>query len=108
MTCQILVQEGVVDDDLRPTLEAGIRRIYGDVVGIPPEDLEVEYVDVPAGQWFTAGVTSRNSIVHTTVPAGFNSDARTKLLTEIYDHWRATTGCTPNEIVLSAVDEVSA
>jgi hypothetical protein len=107
VTCQIMLHEGVVDEDLRPALEAGIRRIYGDVVGILPADLEVEYVDVPAGRWFTAGVISRNSSVHATVPAGFDSDARTKLLTEIYDHWRATTGCTPNEIVVVAVDEVS-
>ena len=106
MTCQIMLHEGVVDGDLRPTLEAGIRRIYADVVGIPPADFKVAYVDVPAGRWFTAGVTSRSSIVQTTVPAGFDPDSRTELLTAIYDHWRATTGCAPNEIMLSAVDEV--
>jgi hypothetical protein len=105
MACQIMLHEGVIDAGLRPSLEEGIRRIYADVVGVPAADLEVEYVVVPAGNWFTAGYPSRNSIVLTTVPAGFGSESRTRLMSEIYDHWRATTGCTPNEIVLTAVDQ---
>src|SRR4051794_39387636 len=107
MGCQIMLHEGVVDDALRPRLEAGIRRVYADVVGTPLGVLDVKYIDVPDGRGFTAGVKSHTSIVNTTVPAGFESEARTKLLTEIYNHWRATTGCTPNEIVVSAIDEIT-
>ena len=106
MSCQILLHDGVIADDLRPTLVAGVRRIYADVVGGAADDLPVDIQVVPAGQWFTAGEVPRTSIVWTVVPADLRPGARTQLLGDICDFWCDATGCSPNEIVITAGDRL--
>ena len=104
MGFQVVLHEGVVDDTLRPPLANGIQRIYAAIFGGAADAVEVTFTEIPAGHMFTAGEPSRSSLVSGGVPAGTSKADRTRLLTDITSLWCEVTGCSPNELVVSAGD----
>jgi hypothetical protein len=102
---QILLHDQVVDPALRPRLVQEIRRIYAALFSAAEGSVTVEIAEVPKGWFFTAAEPSTSSIIGGTVPAGTAGADRTRLMTEISAMWCATTGCTPNELVVSVLDD---
>ena len=101
---ECIVQEGVIDAELRPSLTAGLIRICTALLEEPADSVQVSFTEVPEGSGFKGGETSRTSLVMGTIPPGCESQVRTQLLKDIEDMWRLTTGCATDEIVVAAAD----
>ena len=69
-----------------------------------PADLEIRWVTIPAGYGFTAGQPSTTSLVIRSVPPGWPQEQRVAFMKSVCDLWQEVTGCTLNEIVVSAYD----
>jgi len=102
---QLILHGGVVDERLRPRLVQEIRRIYASIFAAAEGQAVVEITEIPTGWFFTAAEPSRSSLVGGTVAAGTSRSDRTRLMAEISAMWCATTGCAPNEIVVSVSDD---
>ena len=102
MTFQVILHEGVIAEAVRPRLVREMRRVAADVFGAPAANATVEMTEIPRGRFFTAAQPSRSSLVGTTVPPGTSPADRTRLMAEITSAWCDVTGCTPDEIVVSA------
>ena len=100
----VILHEGVVPEILRPQLAQGIRRIYADIFGGPADNVSVDITEIPKGRFFTAAKPSRSSLIGGSVPAGTSRADRTRLMSEITSMWCEVTGCTPNDVVVSASD----
>jgi phenylpyruvate tautomerase PptA (4-oxalocrotonate tautomerase family) len=101
---RVILHEGVVREDLVPVLARGVRRIGAECFEVAADDVAVEVTRVPAGHLFTAGRPSTSSLVAGTVPPRTPSEQRTELLSRITRLWCDVTGCTPREIVVTALD----
>ena len=99
-----IVQEGAFPDDLRPRLASELARISTSIMGGDPDDVDVEFMEIPHGFGFRGGELSTTSLVRGQVPAGCLQDTRVELLTQICDMWCEVTGCTVHELVVSARD----
>ena len=104
MGFQVILHENVIADGLRPELAAGIQRVYRDVFGGGVDAVDVGFTQLAAGHLFTAGAPSRSSVVVGHVPPGTSRGDRTRFLRGVTDLWCEITGCSPNEIVVSAGD----
>ncbi len=104
MRFQIVLHEGVVPDGLRPDLAAGIRRTYCGVFGGAADAVDVDFTQIAAGHMFTAAELSRTSVVAGHVPPGTSREDRTRFLRGVTELWCEVTGCSANEIVVSASD----
>jgi phenylpyruvate tautomerase PptA (4-oxalocrotonate tautomerase family) len=104
MKFQVILHEGVVEEGLRPRLTQEMRRIYAAMFAAAANQIVVEITEIPKGRFFTAAKPSRTSLVGVAGPAGTSRPDRTRLMSEITAMWCEVTGCTPNEIVVSASD----
>jgi len=103
MTFQVILHQGVVDGATRARLEHALRRIGAGAHG-GSEEVAVTISEVPTGRFFTAGKPSRSSLIATSVPAGTAGSERTALMSAITAMWCEVTGCTAEEVVVSAAD----
>jgi len=99
-----MVQAGQISDAERAELAAGLERIAGESLGAPARSTDIRWVVIDAGFAFSAGEPSKSSVVVRSVPVGFPDDRRETLLTAISNLWQEVTGCTANEIVVTALD----
>jgi hypothetical protein len=104
MRFRVIVHEGVVPDELRPRLAAGLGGIYARLFEVPAAELGVDFTEFPRGRFFTAAKPSSTSIIAGTVPAGTADERRHRLLGEITAFWCEATGATPHEVVVTAAD----
>lgn len=104
MGFQMILHEGVLDEALRPQLVDGLRRIYGGIFHVAENQVTVDITEIPKGRFFTAAKPSRSSLVGVGVPAGTSRADRTRLMSEVTSMWCGVTGCSPNDIVVSASD----
>lgn len=104
MRFRVILHEGVVPAELRPALESGLCRLYGELFPVAAADVGVDVTELPRGRFFTAGRPSTTSIIAGTVPRGTPGEQRTRLLSEITALWCDTTGCSPHQVVVSAGD----
>ncbi len=101
-TCNL--QEGVIPDELRPTLTAELARISASVLDIPAADVDVGYYFVRHGFGFRGGEVSTTSTVSGQLSEPLDQLTRVELLTQICDMWCAKTGCAVDEVIVSARD----
>lgn len=101
-TC--IIQEGVIPDDLRPNLVSELARISTSILGGSPDDVDVEFTVIPHGYGFRGGELSTTSLVSGHIPPGCEQETRVRLMQEICDMWCETTGCSVDELVVSARD----
>ena len=99
-----LIQEDQAADRSRPALEEGLRRIGQETFGDDPGATEILWSVQKKGFAWTAGEPSTSSIVVRSVPAGFPADEREAFLHRIVELWESVTGCTTNEVVVTAWD----
>lgn len=101
IVCGCIVQEGQLPAAQLSLLEQGLGAIAMRYFDLPATVL---WTPVAAGNGWTAGAPSTSSLAMMYVPAGLDQGVRTRLLADICDLWRATTGCSINEIVATALD----
>jgi len=99
------VQEGCVPEDMRPDLAAELARIGTSIFGGSPDDVDVEFNEIPRGHGFRGGEPSMTSLVRGRVPDGCQQEVRVQFLQEVSDMWREITGCTTDELVVSVREE---
>ena len=98
------LQEGVIPEDLRPTLSSELSRISADVLGGSAGDVAVEYTVIPHGFGFRGGEISTTSSVRGQLTAPLDQETRVVLLQQLCDMWCEVTGCSIHEVIVSARD----
>jgi hypothetical protein len=99
-----IVQAGQTAEREQTRLSEGLRQIAREAFGDAPERVEIQWVSVPEGFGFSAGEPSRSSLVVRSVPVGFEDARRERFLTQVTRLWQDVTGCTADEIVVTALD----
>ena len=74
--------------------------------GISPltEDVEVEFTEIPYGYGFRGGELSTTSSVRGLIPPGCEQETRVQLMRAMSDMWIEVTGCSVDELTVSARD----
>ena len=98
------MQEGQIDEATRETLAAGLQQITQDVLGELPDDVPVAFSDIPSGFGFRGGEPSTTSLVRGSIVGGVTQDVREDLMRRICDMWMEISGCTVDDLVVSARD----
>ena len=104
ITFNCTIQEGIVPDEIRPTLASELARISTSFVGGNPNDVSVNWIEIPHGFGFRGGRISTTSAVRGEIPPGLQQETRVELMQAIQDMWMDHTGCTTDELVVSARD----
>ncbi|MGI9590080.1 MAG: hypothetical protein ACR2P8_01830 [Myxococcota bacterium] len=99
-----MIQEGQAADRERAALEEGLTRIGRECFGDGPTGVEIAWRPIKQGYGFTAGEPSRSSIVIRSVPAGLPLAEREGFMRKVCDLWESVTGCSIDEVVVTAWD----
>jgi len=98
------MQEGQIDEPTRARLAEGLRAIAADVLGESPSDVPVQFSDIPSGFGFRGGAPSTTSLVRGAIVGGVSQDVREDVMQRIIDMWTEVSGCTVDELVVTAAD----
>ena len=93
-----------MEPGLWPALQSRLAVVATDVLGGSPDQVAVEFDVIPHGYGFRGGEISTTSLVRGLIPPGCAQEARVDLMQRICDMWREVTGCTVEELVVSARD----
>ena len=99
-----MVQQGQASERKQDELAERLAALGRETFGDPPGDPDLRWVSIPDGYGFTAGRPSTSSLVIRTVPPGYPDDQREAFLLRVCDLWQDVTGCTKDEIVVTAFD----
>ena len=99
-----VVQEGQAAEQRQAALAEGLTEIGRDAFGDDPGAVEISWVVVKKGFGWTAGAPSTSSIVIRSVPVGLAPEEREAFMRRVCDLWERETGCSVNEIVVTAWD----
>jgi phenylpyruvate tautomerase PptA (4-oxalocrotonate tautomerase family) len=99
-----IVQAGQRAEREQARLSEGLARLAHEAFGDAPEAVEIQWISVPEGFGFTAGEPSTSSLVVRSVPVGFAERLRERFMSKVCDLWQDVTGCTKDEIVVTALD----
>ncbi len=99
-----VIQEGQAAQRSRAALEEGLARIGQECFGDEPGGTRIDWTLVKEGFAWTAGEPSTSSIVARSVPVGLPGAEREAFLQKVGDLWAETTGCSLDEIVVTAWD----
>lgn len=99
-----IVQEGQTADRSRRVLADGLRRIGQEAFGDDPAATGISWIVVKRGFGWTAGEPSTSSIIIRSVPVGLPLERREAFMHEVCDLWKTETGCSIDEIVVTAWD----
>lgn len=98
------VVHGTIDDDTRRRVVTGLTAIEADRFGVPAEQVDVRFVEIAEGTWFTAGQPSRASFVQGTVPQGTSQNVRAAHMADVCQAFSDATGCSYDDVVVVAAD----
>lgn len=90
--------------DRWPELRTRLAHTAAAVLGGSAEDVVVEFTVIPHGYGFRGGELSTTSLVRGLIPPGCVQEVRVDLMRRICDMWCDLTGCTVEELVVSARD----
>lgn len=99
-----IIQEGQAADREREALAEGLRQIGAEAFGDDPGATEISWIAVKKGFAWTAGEPSTSSIVIRSVPVGLPLEEREAFMRKVCTLWETGTGCSINEIVVTAWD----
>ncbi len=99
-----LVQEGQTAERKQAELAEGLRRIGREAFRDPAEGVEITWITIREGFGFTAGEPSTSSLVVRSVPVGLSDHEREAFMSRVCDLWKHVTGCTTDEIMVTALD----
>ena len=95
---------GAIAHPVRERVARGLERIYGERFGLPPGELSVEFIEVEAGMWFTAGRPSDASMVLGSVPPGTPQRERVEVMDAVARMFSEATGSTYEHVMVVAAD----
>ncbi|MDE2968023.1 MAG: hypothetical protein OXS30_11145 [Chloroflexota bacterium] len=98
------MQEGQIGEELRAKLAVALQQITEDVLGESPDDVPVTFSNIPSGFGFRGGEPSTTSLVRGSIVGGVTQEVREDLMRRICDRWMEISGCTVDELVVSARD----
>ena len=98
------VQEGCVQDAMRPEIEATLKTVCADQLGQDAGPVEMSWTVIRKGFGFRGGQPSTTSLVRGRVPDGCDPETRARFLRAIGTEWCRITGATEHEVVVSARD----
>ena len=96
INCTCIVQAGQSPDQQQPDMLTLLNRFANKAFG---EDVNINWIPVPAGGGFTAGRPSTSSIISITANEALFPARRETLLRELVAEWTAATGCSTDEVV---------
>ena len=99
-----IVQERAVEPRLWSELQSRLAAIATAVLGGSPDQVTVEFDAIPHGYGFRGGAVSTTSLVRGLIPPGCVQEVRVDLMQRICAMWCEVTGCTVEELVVSARD----
>lgn len=101
-----IIQQGQTADRERKALAEGLARIAQQSFGDDPAHArsEISWVAMKPGFAWTAGEPSTSSLIIRSVPPGLSLDRRETFMREICDLWETVTGCSTDEVVVTAWD----
>ena len=99
-----IIQEGQAAERRQDVLAEGLRRIGQESFGDDPSTTGISWIVVKKGFGWTAGEPSTSSIVVRSVPVGLAAERREAFMRRVCDLWERETGCSINEIVVTAWD----
>ncbi len=99
-----LIQEGQAAHHAQEALAEGLRRIGRESFGDDPSATEISWVVMKRGFAWTAGEPSTSSIVIRSVPVGLPLEQREAFMRQVCQLWETVTGCSIDEIVVTAWD----
>ncbi len=99
-----IVQAGQTAEREQARLSEGLKQLAREAFGDAPELVEIRWISVPEGFGFTAGQPSTSSLVIRSVPVGFEEARRERFMSKVTRLWQEVTGCTADEIVVTALD----
>ena len=99
-----IIQEGQAADAKRTALADGLRRIGQESFGDDPDALDIAWIVMKRGFAWTAGEPSTSSIVVRSVPVGLPLGEREAFMRKVCALWETVTGCSVQEIVVTAWD----
>jgi hypothetical protein len=99
-----MIQAGQAAQRKQAELAAGLVRIGRERLGDPPAGGEIAWLVIPRGFGFTAGAPSTASLIVRSVPVGFPDPDREALLSSVTELWTGVTGCSPDEVMVTAFD----
>ena len=98
------MQEGVIGEDVRDRLAEGLVAVTGTVLGTDAAEISVEFEEIPHGYGFRGGELSTTSLVRGSIEGGVEQPVRVELMMAISDMWMEISGCTVDDLVVSARD----
>lgn len=98
------IQEGVVPEETRPVLAAALTRIASEIFGGSPDDIPVEFAEIPHTFGFRGGELSTTSMVRAVIDPGCKQDVRVEFMQQVQDTWCEILGCSVDELVVTAAD----
>jgi hypothetical protein len=99
-----LIQEGQAADRKRRALTEGLARIGQECFGDDSGTADVAFRVVKKDFGWTAGEPSRSSLVIRSVPPGLPLDEREAFMRKVCALFEDVTGCSTDEIVVTAWD----
>ena len=99
-----MIQEGQEPHRRQAALADGLRRLGAEAFGDDPGATEIRWIVIPKGWAWTAGEPSTSSLVVRSVPVGLEPAPREAFLRRVCDLWQDVTGCSIDEIVVTALD----
>ena len=98
------IQEGVIPEAQQAILNARMVEIATALLGVPADDISINYEVIPHGFGFRGGEVSTSSAVRSRIPDGFSQEKRVEFMRAIQDMWIEVTGQTTAELVVGAAD----
>ena len=98
------MQEGQIGEDARARLANGLRDVTERVLGAGADEVSVDFSDIPQGFGFRGGEPSTTSLVRGSIVGGLEQPVRVELMSAICDMWMEISGCTVDELVVTARD----
>ena len=96
IACRCLVQGGQTPHQQQSQLEARLQAFSETAFGQPAQ---IDWIDVPRGNGFTASAPSTSSIVSMSAAEPLPQGRRAELLQALCDLWMEDTDCSLNEVV---------
>ena len=98
---------GSIDAPTRFRVAEELERLTKAHIDVVDQAIDVEFVEVAEGAWFTGGVPSTASMVLGSVPVGTTQEARTGLMDEIASAFSEITGSDLMDVMVVAANASS-
>lgn len=98
------MQEGQIGAAQRVRLADGLVKLTGRVLGVSANEVAVAFSDIPRGYGFRGGEPSTTSLVRGSIQGGLGQSVRVDLMRAICDMWMELSGCSVDELVVTARD----